>query len=418
MEKKIKILICAFACLGDPDKRFGFGKGGESGLGWNIIKQINKFAEVFVLTEPDNKKDIEGSNLDNILSNVNFYYVSLPKILFFTKKIIQIYAYLWQIKAYFVAKKLHKEIKFDVFHHVTYANDWMASYIGALLPIPYLRGPGGGAHRVPEEFLKTYSLKDRLANNIRSFGQWIFKRDPFFIIGQNRAKAILVCNQEAYNGLPKKWKKKALFFPVNGIEIKKDITVDRGKNSKIFSILTAGKLLKIKGFDLAIKVFKEFLVKVCDANLIIVGDGPELPNLKILAERAGIGDRVIFKSWMYHENMMEEMNNSDIFLFCSLRDGGGAVVVEAMAKGKPVVCFDIAGPGFHVDENCGIKIKPDNPEQSIKDMAKALEELYYNKELRLSLGIGAKIKVELEYDWDKLGERLRIIYKDIAENNS
>src|SRR5579884_2376590 len=74
----------------------------------------------------------------------------------------QVYAYLWQIKAYFVARRLHRERPFDVFHHVTYANDWMASYIGALLPVPYIRGPGGGAQRTPGAFLKEYKFRDRL----------------------------------------------------------------------------------------------------------------------------------------------------------------------------------------------------------------------------------------------------------------
>src|SRR5260370_28570115 len=71
---------------------------------------------------------------------------------------IQIYAYVWQVKAYFVARRLHRRFPFDIFHHITYANDWMASFIGALLPVPYVRGPGGGAHRTPRELLQEYTV--------------------------------------------------------------------------------------------------------------------------------------------------------------------------------------------------------------------------------------------------------------------
>ena len=76
------------------------------------------------------------------------------------------------------------------------------------------------------------------------------------------------------------------------------------------------------------------------------------------------------------------MRECDVFLFPSLRDGGGAVVIEAMAAGKAVICMDLAGPGLHVTEECGIKIPADSPRETIELMARALEQLY--QELRLT----------------------------------
>jgi len=406
-----KVLVCAYSCVSESGVK---NIGGEAELGWNIIKQLSRFFDVYVLTHSHNQKSIEELLAKEKISDVHFFYTKLPTAFSFLEKFhkggIQIYSYLWQIKAYFIAKKLHKKNHFDVFHHVTYANDWMASYIGALLPIPYLRGPGGGAHFVPKEFVKEYSLKEKLAEKIRSIGQWLFRHDPFFIIGQNKARAILVCNKEAFNALPEKWQKKSSFFPVNGVLIEKSHLIKNKAFDKDFLTLSAGKLLKIKGFDIAIKSFKNFSEHSSNSKLIIAGDGPELNNLKKLAEDLGIKDKVIFKGWLNHKNLIEEIDNTDVFLFCSLRDGGGAVVVEAMAKGKPVVCFDFAGPGFHIDEKCGIKIKPENPKQAINDISKALEKLYSNKEYRISLGINARKKAETEYDWNKLGDRLNEIY--------
>lgn len=414
--KKTKVLVCAFACAMDPDRRFGSGKGGEGILGKNIVIQLDRFFDVFVLTHISNKESIEK---EKAFSNIKFYYVDLPSFLNFTKKWIQIYAYLWQIKAYFVAEKLHRENKFDVFHHVTYANDWMASYIGALLPIPYIRGPGGGAHRVPKKFVNEYSFKNSLAEKIRSAGQWIFRHDLFYIIGQDRARAILTCNKEAFNVLPRKLQERAYFFPVNGISKNDFLMLENYKelfsenNNSNFLILTAGKLIKIKGFDLAIKAFKIFGEKESNSKLVIVGEGPELENLKKLANDLNMGNRVVFERWMPREKLFEKFLQCSIFLFPSLRDGGGNVVVEAMAAGKPVVCFDLAGPGFHVDEKCGIKIKAVNPSQAVRDMAYALEKLFYDKDLRDKLSEGAKEKAEKEYDWNKLGDKLFRIYEKV-----
>lgn len=408
----MKVLVCAFACVKDPDRRFGSGNGGEAILGKNIILQLNKFCEVFVLTHISNKEAIEKEEL---FSGTKFYYSDLPKVFDFTKKWIQIYAYLWQVKAYFLAKKLHQKINFDIFHHVTYANDWMASFIGALLPIPYIRGPGGGAHRIPKGFLKDFSFSEIIKEKIRSIGQWIFRHDLFFIIGQNRAKAILVCNKEAFNALPEKWQKKAHLFPVNGVsvfDLKLMEPQDRKSNGE-FSVLTAGKLIKLKGLNLVIKSFKIFHENNPQAKLIIAGDGPELQNLENLSKELKVEGAIVFLGWVERLKLLRAMTDCDIFLFLSLRDGGGNVVVEAMAAGKPIICFDLAGPGFHVDEKSGIKIKSKNSERAIGETAQALEKLYLDKELRDKLGSGAREKAEKEYSWDKLGDKLSEIYRKI-----
>lgn len=416
MKMKMRVLVCAYACLGDPDKRFG--NGGEGVLGWNIVKQLARFHHVFVLTSSQVREAVEEAIKKEPIPNIDFYYIDLPRWLYPLNNFgggVQFYAYLWQMKAYFVAQKLHQEFHFDIFHHVTYANDWMASFIGALLKIPYIRGPGGGARRVPKSFLSEFYFFDRLWQYLRSIGQWFFRHDPFFILGQKRARAILVCNRESFEAIPKKWQNKTHLFPVNGIS-KEDLDL-LSKNEKVnnnkFKVLSAGKLLPIKGFSLAIKSFKLFLDKVSDAEFEIIGDGPEFPHLKNLVQRLGIQEKVQFKRWMPRNEFLKELANCDLFLFSSLRDGGGQVVVEAMAVGKPVICLDIAGPGLHIQEEWGIKIKPYSPEQAIQEMSEALERLYFDKELRIRLGRAARKHAEEHYLWDRLGERLFKIYQEI-----
>ena len=215
-----KILICAFAC--DPKANSGLGAG-EDALGWNIITQAIRFFDVWVLCSSKNKTNVEIFLINSNIKNLHFYYVDLPGWIsrlfwaIWSRGGSQIYYYIWQIKIYFVAKSLNKKINFDIFHHATYANDWMASYIGALLPVSYVRGPGGGAQKTPEKFFRNYFLKGRISDMVRSIGQWLFRHDPFFVIGQKKAKAILVCNKESFDALPKKWQEKTYFFPVNGV---------------------------------------------------------------------------------------------------------------------------------------------------------------------------------------------------------
>lgn len=416
-------MISAFAC--HPNGRSELGSG-EDLLGWNIIKQIGRFHRVWVLAHPLNREGIETALEEEPLSNIQFHYINLPHCLRFMLRLpigIQLYAYLWQIRAYFTARRLHRRCNFQVFHHVTYANDWMASFIGALLPIPFIRGPGGGAHRTPKPLRSEYSIKGRLWEHFRRFGQWVLRHDPFFLMGQSKASAILVCNQEALSAIPKKWRCKALLFPVNGVSSKDlaliDSSLRREKEDEKFRILTAGKLIRLKGFTLAIKAFKSFVSNNSEAELEIVGNGPDQSPLETLVHQLDLEKQIHFQGWLPREKLLKKMKSCDIFLFPSLRDGGGAVVIEAMAAGRPVVCLDIGGPGLHITEECGVKVSPHSPERVVQNISQALERLFSNQQLRTKLGKKARERVEQCYHWDRLGERLMKIYEKVLsyENN-
>ena len=79
--------------------------------------------------------------------------------------------------------------------------------------------------------------------------------------------------------------------------------------------------------------------------------------------------------------------------------------------GKPVVSLNLGGPAMHITSEIGFKIDAINPEQSIKDMARALEILYLNPTLRESMGVAAKDRAITEYECDRSGERLDDIYQ-------
>jgi glycosyltransferase involved in cell wall biosynthesis len=409
-----RILASAFTC--SPPGSPGF-TGGEDILGWNLLIQIAKTHEVWALTQEEDRASIEDEIAARPISGLHFHYVSFPRWLKPLLKIQgghQIYYYFWQMNAYLAARQLHKELGFDLFHHITYANDWMASFIGAMLPIPYVRGPGGGAHRTPKDIEQEYTLSGRIWEKCRRLGQWLFRHDPFFIKGQNRAVAIMVCNWDSMRHLPEKWSQKAHLFPVSGVSTEDlSLTFPRKKEQGKFKVLAAGSLIRVKGFGLAIKAFKLFAVKYPDSELTIVGAGPEESRLRTMIRDSGLEDKIDLPGAIPRDALLSKMASSDVLLFPSLRDGGGTVVIEAMSAAKPVVCLDIGGPGLHINEECGIKLVPTSPSETVRNLADALERLYLSEDLRIKLGQAARERVEREYHWDKLGDRLMTLYQPI-----
>ena len=409
---KLRILAGVFTCC--PPGAPGF-RGGEDVLGWGLVKQISRFHEVWAITRAEDRAGIEFVLSQEPDSNLHFQYVGLPKFLLPLLRFQgthQFYYYLWQVKAYLTARALQKKVKFDLFHHITYANDWMVSFIGALLPIPYIRGPGGGAHRTPKGLTNEYPLWGRMWEKVRSLGQWLFRHDPLYLRGQSRALAILVCNQESLSKFPGKWAPKIHQFPVNGVssEDLESATPDKVAESH-FQVLSAGSLIRVKGFGLAIKAFKEFVEKYPQSEFSIVGSGPEETKLQALIQGSHLESTVRLVPAMPRERLLSKMASCDVFLFPSLRDGGGAVVIEAMSVGKTVICLDAGGPGTHINEACGIKSSPHSSEDAVHQLAGALERLHQDETLRLELGRAAKDRAHHMYHWDRLGERLMVIYQ-------
>jgi glycosyltransferase involved in cell wall biosynthesis len=420
--KKLKVLASAYACNPNPKGNMALYPG-EAITGWNLISQLSRFHEICVITMSQNRPDIEEAIRNGELHGVRFYYVDLSiwmrplKWAEFGKRI---YYYLWQISAWRVAKKLHQEFNFDVAHHVTFGNDWIPSFIGAYLPVPFIWGPVGGGQRTPRSFLNQYSFGGRLAELSRSIAQWI-GRNLLYSRRQclKKARAILVCNYETRAKIPQQFLDKVHLFPVNGIAeeyLNRDFQ-KQNPNDK-FLTLTAGRLHRLKGFDIAIRAFYEFSKKYRNAILEIVGKGTEESRLHQLVNNLGLESRVRFTPWLPHKDVLARMREADVFLFPSFRDGGGAVVVEAMASGIPVICLNTGGPGFHIQDEWGIKIEPKSPEYAINEMAKALERLYLDKDLRLRLGQAARKRAEEFYLWDRLGEKMQGIYEEALKQTS
>lgn len=408
---RCRILASTFTC--SPPGSAGF-TGGEDILGWNLLIQIAKSHDVWALTQEEDRGSIEDAIATHPIPGLHFEYVSFPRWL---KPLLkfqgghQIYYYFWQMNAYFTARRLHQELGFDLFHHITYANDWMASFVGALLPVPYVRGPGGGAHRTPKAIEQEYTIGGRIWEKCRSIGQWLFRHDPFFIKGQNKAEAIMVCNRDSMNHLPKDWSLKSHLFPVSGVS-SEDLSFsspDQIEHSE-FKVLSAGSLIRVKGFGLAVKAFKIFTDKYPNSKLTIVGSGPEESRLRTLIHSFNLEEKIDLPGAIPRDDLLSQMANSDVLLFPSLRDGGGTVVIEAMSAAKPVVCLDIGGPGLHINEECGIKLKPTSPTETVQKLADALERLYLDESLRVKLGQAGKERAERYYHWDRLGDQLMEIY--------
>ena len=409
----MKVLVSAYAC--NPSGSVHLHPG-EDLTGWRLMEQLARFHDLWVITHCYNEAGISEALEKRPLPNVRFYFLELPRALKWLYRIEfgqRIYYYLWQIQAWRVARKLHREVLFDVAHHLTFGNDWIPSFIGAFLPVPFVWGPVGGGQRTPKPLLKEYSLYGRFAESARNCAQGVGRRMRVRKKCLKNARAVLVCNRETRERMPRVFWNKVLYFPVNGIATEDFLggEPDSRRGGERFKVITAGRLHRLKGFSLAVEAFSAFAEKNPASEMVIIGEGPEEKRIRALISRLGLEDRVRILRWLPRREVLANMRSSDVFLFPSFRDGGGAVVVEAMGSGIPVVVLDSGGPGAHVSEAWGIKVAPASRESVVREMASALVALYKDPALGQKLGEAGRKRAMEFYAWDKLGGRMREIYE-------
>jgi len=245
----------------------------------------------------------------------------------------------------------------------------IAAKIAGVKEIIYRRG---SAIPVTNSLLNRFLYRDIattiIANSIET------KRNIFInnahLIPENKVKIL-------YNGLDLELYNKAstqkLYLKQNGEVI----------------LGNAGRLSEEKGHVYLLQLGKLLKEKNISFKILIAGTGRLENKLKKMTEQMGLSNQVIFLGFV---NDIQSFNESiDIYVLTSMWEGFGYVLVEAMAKGKPVVAFDIKSSSEIIkDKKTGFLVEKKNIEQ----LAQKIEILINDKALRDRFGIEGRKRVE------------------------
>ena len=310
-------------------------KGSEDGMGWNFVCQIARFNKVIAITRENNQPHIEKymkENPSEIYANISFLYFDLPYWMRFWKKGgrgAMLYYWMWQKGIVGFIKK--QTVKYDIVHNVNFHNDWTPSYLWKLNK-PFVWGPVGHHPLIPKQYFKLYKksyfIKDRLTWAIK-----LFFWNASLALNRTAYKAsFVVCmNKSVADHLPLKPGRNSVIPSV----ATEDFGCDLERNKETFTLISAGRLVPLKGFDLTILAFSKFLKSVDDSRNIflkIVGSGPDLALYKQLCKEEKIEKNVTFIEWIDRKDLLEMYKDASVFLFPS-HEGAGMVVAEALSFG-------------------------------------------------------------------------------------
>jgi glycosyltransferase involved in cell wall biosynthesis len=334
----MKILLSAFAMA--P------GRGSEPGVGWNWAIGLAELGhDVMVLTSSRNREAIEAA-APLVHPSLKFVYVSLfgsNKIPFGTVGHYAYY-YLWQMCALVTVIRLRSWQSVEIIHHLTYGGVRAGSLLW-LLPRRFVIGPIGGGETCPLRLVRPMGISALLKESCRHLINAVVRVSPLFVMAQLRAERI-VCKTEQTRRLVAPWFRNktivALEIGVSSFEETPVFDSQAISDIGVTDVLFAGRIIYWKGYSIAYEAVQ--LARKTNPNIsaVFVGDGPELARLKFLVPEADRRTRVLGK--LNQTALFDLYKHARLFLFPSLHDSSGNVVLESLRFGVPVICLNLGGP--------------------------------------------------------------------------
>ena len=400
-----KVLLLAYAC--SPNH------GSEPGLGWKWAVESAKNFDTWVISqEGEFAGDIRSYLKEHgEISGLHFTFIDKSPWAKHFKR-IGVLGYLfrnqWHRQAFRVAQHLHQQIGFDLVHQINFTGFREPGYLWKL-DIPFVWGPVGGTQNYPWRFLGEADLLGAFTEGLRSvLNRLQLHFSPRVRQAASRASLFLAANSTIQRDFARVHRVEPILMLETGIHAAAASSRRPDLNRRVLRILWSGDHAPHKGLPLLLKALCGLNQRV-PYDLRILGSGRLRHRWQRLARNLNLAGNVTWLGRLPHHQTLEQYQWADVFVFTSLRDTSGNVVLEALAAGVPVVCLDHQGVRDMVTEECGIKIPVTVPSEVVIKLSEAILNLAQDPALRQRLSAGALRRVR-EYEWPRQGERMAALY--------
>ena len=405
-----RMIISAYGC--EP------GKGSEQGVGWNWVLQLSKVAELVVVTRANNRLAIEAELPINLKKRIRFVYYDLPDILKRLKRRgrgLYPYYLLWQWGAYRLMRREIAQSPVDYAMHLTFGSIWMPTFLHRL-PVPFIWGLVGGGEAVYWPLIKSLPPKGRFIQYFRYVLIATFPVNPFYMIVARKARLIIARTEDTKKIFRKRDHNKikvVLETAAVSNWFERNQKAQTLRSNAVLRVIYTGRLVPLKNLHMAIKSVAAARRRGADIRFKIVGCGPLQSALEKSADYNGISDIVTFTGQCNHDEVLNHLAESDLYLFPSLKEAGVWSLMEAMALSLPSVCVNTSGMAVIVNTSCARLIKLNSMENMVSEFADALCDFEANPEMRCKMGVNARRRLEQEFRWEQKGEIMKLLFEEL-----
>ena len=408
----MKVLILAEAC--NP------AWASLPGFSYSLAESIAHNVDVVLVTHIRNKVDISKIDthpfkeiiyIDNeyIASPLYKFSLLLKKIGiggFMTSMALKYPANIaFEYETYKMLKLRLNNQEFDFIHRISPVSPTVPSPIAKWSDTSFIYGPINGALPWPKQYKEQIKKERELLVHIRN----VYKFLPYYKSSFTHATKILAAFKHVEKDIPATEHHKIIRFNELGVDT--DLyQPNPQKATTQCQFLFVGRLVPYKSAHVVITAFIESQ-ELRNHQLNIVGDGPERATLQKLIDDNQLGHCIKILGWKTQTEVAQHMADSDVFVFPTIREVGGNVILEAMSAGLPCIVPNYGGPSELIDENTGIQIPLADKPTFVKSYVKGMEQLATNTELRQQLSINARKTALKEHSWPMKGKLMKEIYK-------
>lgn len=301
--------------------------------------------------------------------------------------------------------------EFDLVHRITPLSPTSQSLIARRLArenVPFVLGPLNGGVPWPKKFVDRQHAEHEWLSHIRG----LYKLLPGYRSTLKHASAIIAGSKHTYQELPHWTQTKRVYIPENGVDI---IRFNQPRERRATVPLRGafvGRLVPYKGADMLLEAASEF-IKRGQLELAIIGDGPQRSFLETMADRMGIRSKVNFHGWTPHIEVQAKLRECDFMALPSIREFGGAVVVEAMALAVTPIVADYGGPSELVDDETGIRVPFSDKTSLVEGMTRAIGQVINSPESLDRFGAAGRRKVLEKLTWDAKANQIVAVYQAV-----
>lgn len=272
--------------------------------------------------------------------------------------------------------------------------------------IPFVLGPLNGGLPWPPAFLHVQGQQKDWLSRVRG----LHKLVPGYRSTRRNASAIIAGSIDVLRQMPERYREKCFYIPENGIEQGRFSRQRTRRAAHPVRGLFVGRLVPYKGADMLLEAAAP-LIRAGEFRLDIIGDGPQMSALREIVRTGGIEQGVTFHGWVEHTQVANHLVESDLLTFPSVREFGGAVVLEAMAIGLVPVVIDYGGPGELATGGTGYLIPLGDRAQIVERLRTVLARVVADPSELEVKSQAAIERVQRHFTWDAKAEQIVEVYR-------